>query len=95
MRPAVRNFIAVFVVSVVALALYGMVRDGHSASESQGIDCSQVTVAAGTFQHQAADADGSATVKRTLVLNMAHVIANNPGCFAPEAVAAAQTAIGH
>lgn len=83
------------IVTLAATGLFGfLLLSGHDPARATTTSrCTDVRTAVGTLQVQAKDAAFAA--QRQLNLTMMHMVVNDPDCFPPELVAAAQVALSH
>lgn len=97
-KPWIKNLLALAVIAGVALAIFGMVRDGKANAAAGDGQCTSLqTSVTGLLDKTAIPTINgweNTTKIRQNGLMAAHLIINNPVCFDPTAVAAAQVAIG-
>src|SRR2546423_14942112 len=101
MRPAIRNFIAVFIIAVVALAWYGMIKDGHaSAAEAPGAPSAAICPSvAETARQVMVNAPDPHTSNYNEILfqadarQVATLVVQNPQCYDTTTVATAIQAL--
>lgn len=95
MKPWIKNLLALAIIAGVALAIFGMVRDGKANASSTTASCSGVQSSIGGLQSQASMAKDSSQpwMADRYTLAIAHMVANDPACFDPALVATAQAAL--
>lgn len=103
MRPAIKNFIALFIIAVVAMAWYGMTKDGHAATSAPHVDpCPAVATAAqqiiATVPENPHASMWNQTATEIAARRVAALIVQNPTCYSTATVVSATNAlagIGH